>query len=204
METSPLSDLIAEAQRWANGHPNQRSGELMQALADALNTETGKARVFEQRWEAALEVIQTTESERDRFYEGLYQVYVRLGEDTDGARNADELFRPMVGCDPAEWVPRLVAECRAEMDAEIAAGFRRTAVQEPSAAPTVRDHVRDLTGATDAELDELGGLQGEPSDAQAWAAAHAFAEAIKADTGRVVMVNVDHARAALRAAGGVE
>lgn len=28
--------LIAEALRWANGHPNRRSSELMRALADAL------------------------------------------------------------------------------------------------------------------------------------------------------------------------
>lgn len=30
--------------------------------------------------------------------------------------------------------------------------------------PGLRAYVRDLTGATDAELDELGGFQGEPSD----------------------------------------
>lgn len=29
-------ELIAEARRWANGHPNMRSGELMRDLADAL------------------------------------------------------------------------------------------------------------------------------------------------------------------------
>lgn len=45
--------------------------------------------------------------------------------------------------------------------------------------------------------------QGEPSDAEAWAAAHAFAVALKEQTGRPQMVNVEHARAALRAAGGV-
>lgn len=33
-----LDELIAEARRWANGHPNRRSGELMRDLADALES----------------------------------------------------------------------------------------------------------------------------------------------------------------------
>ena len=33
-------ELIAEALRWANGHPNRRSSELMRALADALEAAT--------------------------------------------------------------------------------------------------------------------------------------------------------------------
>lgn len=35
-DVSKTSELIAEARRWANGHPNRRSSELMRALADAL------------------------------------------------------------------------------------------------------------------------------------------------------------------------
>lgn len=34
--TEKTEDLIAEARRWANGHPNRRSGELMRDLAEAL------------------------------------------------------------------------------------------------------------------------------------------------------------------------
>lgn len=46
----------------------------------------------------------------------------------------------------------------------------------PQGEPGLRAHVRNLTGATDAELDVLGGFQGEPSDAQADAARIAFHE----------------------------
>lgn len=83
-------------------------------------------------------------------------------------------------------------------DAVLAAGFRRPIHEETT--PSVRGHVRALTGATDAELDELGGFTGEPTEAEAWAAAQAFARAIKEQTGAPSMVNVEHARAALRAA----
>ena len=40
--------LIAEARRWANGHPNRRSGELMRDLADALEA---LAAPQEAKWE---------------------------------------------------------------------------------------------------------------------------------------------------------
>ncbi|HWU30213.1 MAG TPA: hypothetical protein VN041_14110, partial [Microbacterium sp.] len=43
-------------------------------------------------------------------------------------------------------------------------------------AAAIRDHVRALTGLTDAGLTELGGFQGEPTDAQADAAQKAFHE----------------------------
>ncbi len=33
-------ELVEEALRWANGHPNRRSSELMRALADALEAAT--------------------------------------------------------------------------------------------------------------------------------------------------------------------
>lgn len=71
---------------------------------------------------------------------------------------------------------------------------------------TVRERAEVATVVLDAGFRraEEPEPQREPSDARAWAAAHAFAKAIKADTGRVVMVNVDHARAALRAAGEVK
>lgn len=48
--------------------------------------------------------------------EGLYLVYVNIGEDTDGARNAKELFGPWVGFDPATHVPNLVADFRKMME----------------------------------------------------------------------------------------
>lgn len=48
--------------------------------------------------------------------EGLYLVYVNIGEDTDGARNAKELFGPWVGFDPAVHVPSLVADFRKMME----------------------------------------------------------------------------------------
>lgn len=48
--------------------------------------------------------------------EGLYRVYVNLGEDTDGARNARELFGPWVGFDPATHVPNLVMEHRKDWE----------------------------------------------------------------------------------------
>jgi len=38
---------------------------------------------------------------------------------------------------------------------------------EPQGAPTIRDHVRALTGVTDEGLDELGGFQREPTATQA-------------------------------------
>lgn len=34
--TEKAEELVAEARRWANGHPNRRSGELMRDLAEAL------------------------------------------------------------------------------------------------------------------------------------------------------------------------
>lgn len=49
---------------------------------------------------------------------GLFQVYVELGEDTNGARNAKELFGPWVGFDPATHIPELVAERRREWEKE--------------------------------------------------------------------------------------
>ena len=35
-----LDELIAEARRWANGHPNRRVSELIHGLVDALETAT--------------------------------------------------------------------------------------------------------------------------------------------------------------------
>lgn len=55
----------------------------------------------------------------DAAEEGLYRVYVELGEDTDGARNARELFGPMINTAPGELVPQLVRQYRTEMEAEL-------------------------------------------------------------------------------------
>lgn len=67
--------------------------------------------------------------------------------------------------------PRFEHDEHGELDADgvfievagrlLSAGFRSGAPAEP--APTLRDHVRALTGATDAGLDELGGFTGEPA-----------------------------------------
>lgn len=54
--------------------------------------------------------------ELENALDGLYKVYVNLGEDTDGARNAKELFGPWVGFDPATHIPKLVAEHRDEWE----------------------------------------------------------------------------------------
>lgn len=62
--------------------------------------------------------IRTVLDALDAAEKGLYDVYVNLGEDTDGARNARELFGPMVSTTPGELVPRLVAAYRSEMEAE--------------------------------------------------------------------------------------
>ncbi|USH44540.1 hypothetical protein SEA_CASSITA_86 [Microbacterium phage Cassita] len=55
--------------------------------------------------------------------EGLYKVYVNLGEDTDGARNAKELFGPWVGFDPATHIPDLVMEHRKEWENAYEEGY---------------------------------------------------------------------------------
>ncbi len=39
-DVSKTRALVAEARRWANGHQNRRSGELMRDLADALEAAT--------------------------------------------------------------------------------------------------------------------------------------------------------------------
>lgn len=93
-------------------------------------------------------------------------------------------------------------------DAAVGGGFRRSEVPEPSAEcpqPCVHLSQHDAReGRTCAEHPcTCPEPQGEPSDAEAWAAAHAFAAALKEQTGRPQMVNVEHARAALRAAGVV-
>ena len=78
----------------------------------------------------------------------------------------------------------------------LAVALRRSEVPEPSVLPTF---FAPKPGSTTNRL--ASEPQGEPSDAEAWAAAHAFAAALKEQTGRPQMVNVEHARAALRAAG---
>lgn len=67
---------------------------------------------YEERFLTRLELADALEAA----LEGLYRVYVNLGEDTDGARNAEELFGPWVGFDPATHIPNLVAEHRDEWE----------------------------------------------------------------------------------------
>lgn len=70
----------------------------------------------------------------------------------------------------------------------------------------LREHTNDMSPMgrdyTDAEIADAlrRTVQGEPSDAQAWAAARAVADLRKRETGAPAWFNVDHARAALRAA----
>lgn len=61
--------------------------------------------------------------ELENALEGLYRVYVNLGEDTDGARNAEQLFSPWVGFDPAKHVPDLVMEHRNEWENAYEEGY---------------------------------------------------------------------------------
>lgn len=55
--------------------------------------------------------------------EGLYKVYVNLGEDTDGARNADQFFGAWVAFDPAKHIPDLVKEHRTEWENSYEEGY---------------------------------------------------------------------------------
>lgn len=57
--------------------------------------------------------------------EGLYGVYVNLGFDTDGARNARELFGPWVGFDPATHIPELAAEHQRESEDDYETDLKR-------------------------------------------------------------------------------
>lgn len=63
--------------------------------------------------------------ELEQALEGLYRVYVNLGEDTDGARNAKELFGPWVGFDPATHIPKLVAETRKQWEEDYEADLEK-------------------------------------------------------------------------------
>lgn len=76
----------------------------------------------------------------------------------------------------------------------IARGFPVASAQGD---PSLRDHVRNLTGASDAELDALGGFTGEPSDAAVKAA---LDEYLRGETAGKVRAM----RAALRAAAAVQ
>ena len=51
-------ELISEALRWANGHPNRRSSELMRALADALAAVPDAATELRAERDAALAAIE--------------------------------------------------------------------------------------------------------------------------------------------------
>lgn len=84
----------------------------------------------------------------------------------------------------------------------IARGFPVASAQ---GEPSLRDHVRNLTGASDAELDALGGFTGEPSDAQVLAALNSY-EAWTAEDSLDMWGTdqVDRMRAALRAAVAVQ
>lgn len=55
----------------------------------------------------------------ERAMSGLYNVYLELGEDPDGARNAQELFGPWVGFDPATTIPKLVARNQKDWDRDV-------------------------------------------------------------------------------------
>lgn len=55
-----------------------------------------------------------------------------------------------------------------------ASGVQGAGNSAQNSGTSLRDHVRALTGLTDEVLDELGGFQGEPTDAQVLAALKAF------------------------------
>lgn len=96
--------MITDYKDLANilGSMSQTPGDLFYQAANAIE-EIGAAFLREREGkEAALE--------------GLYRVYVNIGEDTDGTRNAKELFGPWVGFDPAVHVPSLVADFRKMME----------------------------------------------------------------------------------------
>ena len=124
--------------------------------------------------------IRTVLAALDAAEEGLYRVYVELGEDTDGARNARELFGPMTRTVPGEWVPKLVREYRAEMEAE-SDDFERkkeaaervrdelAAVIERTQDYVVRHHFDSTTGrAVDAMLDAVPADVLRERDAEKW------------------------------------
>lgn len=64
------------------------------------------------------DALEAEHQRAESYFEGLYNVYVQLGEDTDGARDARALFGPMTQTDPAEWLPRLVRANRCEWEDE--------------------------------------------------------------------------------------
>lgn len=79
-----------------------------------LNDAKGLLSYTRNRHEAL--VIANLIRELENSLEGLYRVYVNIGEDTDGARNAEQLFGPWVGFDPAAHIPQLVADFRKESE----------------------------------------------------------------------------------------
>jgi hypothetical protein len=95
-------------------------------------------------------MLQALIAEHERTLEGLYAAYCALGEDTDGARNARELFGPMTHIgNPAEYVARLVREYRAEMEAEVE---RADAALNATPITIAHDGGNTVTGTLDQVL----------------------------------------------------
>lgn len=91
----------------------------MSKLTDLIENGKNPKLHYEKRYETRVALAYALESA----LEGLYKVYVNLGEDTDGARNAEQLFGPWVGFDPAKHIPDLVMEHRKEWDNAYEEGY---------------------------------------------------------------------------------
>lgn len=70
------------------------------------------------------EILNAAADALESALEGLFQVYVELGEDTDGARNAKELFS-WFGFDPATHIPELVAAFRKQSEEDYEADLAK-------------------------------------------------------------------------------
>lgn len=107
---------------------------------------------------------------------------------------------------PEEHIPssRAILGDMADRVLAVAAGFRRPVSPEPQGELTIRDHVRALTGVSDEVLDELGGFQGEPTDAMILAGLNAEnPRAATDDLSDWGDWSINRMRAALRAASSV-
>lgn len=86
--------------------------------------------------------------------------------------------------------------------ASSAFGLARTWADE--AVPVRQAYESQARAALDVLERAEPSVPGEPTDAEAWAAAHAVAGLRKSETGAPAWFNVEHARVALRAAAATD
>lgn len=65
----------------------------------------------------AAEMLEVAKAEVAKLEQALFDIYVALGEDTDGARTPGELFRPL-RMEPAEFMVKTARDVRADFERE--------------------------------------------------------------------------------------